>query len=252
MKQVVLVTSTIQPDYAALMDNGSIRTAFTASERLIQTFATVHSIQSQLPAAEIVICDASQPNYGFEFGRAFPAVHFVHVESYEPDIAQAIRTRGNKSWGECQLLLACWHVCRDLIEDADFVLKFSGRYMAENLQSFLRLPLTPDCYVFGQEHPSDVRPWIDAYGIDWSLAKSIKYPTQQRHVLHTVLYGWGKSQTLMHFERIKTILLDLHRPEYKFYDIENLLSRELAGQPILRTTWRYIGWNGVTGDFVRF
>lgn len=252
MKLVVLITSTILPELDAPLDTGSVRSAFIGSERLIQTVASLHSIQIQLPHAQVVLCDGSKPNYGEWFSTVFPELTYLHLESYDPAIAQTIRTCGNKSLGECHLMLGCWHICRDLIQNADFVLKLSGRYMVEHVKPEQFSTFPPDAYLFPPERPDDVRPWVDDRGFDWSLARNPEHPTEHRHLLRTVFYGWGQTQTEAHFERIKQILFDLHRPEYQGYDIENLLSRELAGhRPLRRPPWHYLGWNGVTGDFIR-
>lgn len=252
METVVLITSVIMPEHGVRMENGSIRSVFVASERLIQTVATLHSIQLQLPNARIVLCDGSKPNYGEWFGDVFPELTYIHVESFDSDIALKIRSCGNKSLGECHLLIACDHICKDLIHEADHVIKVSGRYMVEGLNEEHVNALAQNCYYFPKQQDSDIRPWIDPDGVDWSLARHAHTPpTSPRIVLPTVIYGWGKMQTADHFERIKRIMIDLHNPAYKYYDIENLLARELAITPIVHTDWRYMGWNGPTGDFIR-
>jgi hypothetical protein len=249
---VVLVGSVILPDFDTRMENRSIRSAFTASERLIQTVSTLHSLQVQLPQARIVLCDASEPDYSEWLQTVFPEVTYLHLASQDPIAARVIQSCGNKSLGECQLLLHCWARCRELIREADFVLKVSGRYMLEHIDPQQFEAFSPDCYLFPESQPSDVRPWIEPGGRSWELARNPRFPTEQRQVLRTVCYGWGRQQNEAYFAAISRILYDLHRPEYRFYDIENLLARELAGEPIVRTPWRYLGWNGLTGDFVRF
>lgn len=252
METVVLITSVIMPEHGARMENGSIRSVFVASERLIQTVATLHSIQLQLPNARVVLCDASKPNYGEWFSTVFPELTYIHVESFDPVIALQIRSCGNKSMGECHLLIACDVICNDLVRGADHVIKVSGRYMFEGLNEKQLEAFPKNHYYFPKQHSSHIRPWIDPDGVDWSLAKNPAAPASDyRIVLPTVIYGWGKYQTKDHFERIKRILGDLHWPEYKYYDMENLLARELAVTPMVRTDWHYMGWNGPTGDFIR-
>lgn len=252
METVVLITSVIMPEHGVRMENGSIRSVFVASERLIQTVATLHSIQLQLPNARVVLCDASKPNYGEWFGNVFPELTYIHVESFDPIIALQIRSCGNKSIGECHLLIACDVVCNDLVREADRVIKVSGRYMFDGLNEDQLNTLPQGCYYFPRQQTSDIRSWVDADGVDWSLARNpAAHPDSPRIVLPTVIYGWGKQQTDAHFSRIKRILGDLHRPEYKFYDIENMLAREIASNLIVRTDWHYMGWNGPTGDFIR-
>jgi hypothetical protein len=255
MRKVILITSVVYPDEESKLEHGSIRSMFTPSERLIQTVATFHSLTLQQPDAQLLFCDASIPDFAEFFRMFFPTCGFLHLHKVDPTLAHRVRSCDNKTVGECSMLLALWQAFRDRIEAADFVLKATGRYMYENLHSGYFKPENLNKYLFQEEQPSDVRDWVDHRGFDWSLARSPKNPTSKRHVLRTILYGFGRFKTVKFFAGLVEVLFKLDQPDYKIYDIENLLpcvlAEDIANKDMVRTDWRCLGWNGVTGSFFR-
>ena len=255
VRKVILVTSVIYPDNASKLEHGSIRSIFRPSERLIQTVATFHSLMLQQPDAQILFCDGSIPNFADFFSKFFPTCGFLHLQQVNPDLAQRVRSCENKTVGECCMLLALWQAFRTQIESADFVLKATGRYMYENLHNGYFQLEDLNKYFFQEEHPSDVRDWIDPQGFNWALARIPKNPTLKRHILRTILFGFGRFKTAKFFAGLVEMLFKLDQSEYKIYDIENLLpyvlAEDISNKELVRTDWRCLGWNGVNGSFFR-
>jgi hypothetical protein len=50
-------------------------------------------------------------------------------------------------------------------------------------------------------------------------------------------------------------MFKLYRPQYTLYDVENLLAcelgYELASNQFVRVNWQYLGWNSVSGEFIK-
>lgn len=251
MSVLVVITSVIKPELEEWIKHGGIHSTFTSSERLYQTIATLHSLRLQLPEAQLLLVDGSIPDYRSQLCQAVPELTYLHLETLDPKAAAAVRSSGSKSVGECQLMLSAWQFQQELFLNTDFVLKASGRYLFENLrpQAFEQYDL--GSYLFPPHDPSDIRSWQDDQGRDLYLATRRRPRPLARIVLPTVLYGWGHYQTLDHFVRLERIMQDLYRPEYYIYDIENLLARELEGEPVFCTDWHYFGWNGESGVFLR-
>lgn len=255
MRKVILVTSVIYPDENKRLQSGSIRSRFLPSERLCQTVGTLHSLTVQQPDAQMFFCDASIPDYAEFFANFFPAVRYLRLNKVNPGLAKRVRGCENKTVGECQMLLALWHAFGKEIAEADFVLKATGRYMYENLNDKYFVPENLNSYLFQAELPSDVRDWVDARGFSWTLARSTEYPSAKRHILRTILYGFGRFKTLRFFDALMEILFRLDQPSYVLYDIENMLpfvlAKDIASKELKRTDWLCLGWNGLTGDFIR-
>jgi len=254
MQKAILVTSVIWPENDVPLNFGNRRSAFTARERLIQTVATLHSLQLQQPDAMFFFCDASVPDYSQVLRPLYHNVRYLHLHEYNPQLAERVRTAGNKSIGECQMLLSLWEAFKSQILEADFVMKATGRYMYENFHDQFFVEENLDKYLFTYDD-TDEREWVDFYGLDWSLAKNPCNPTEKRRILRTVLYGMGRYQVGRYFEALRNTVDKLSRPEYWFYDIENMLPCELgdeiASGKLKTVDWRYLGWNGVTGELRR-
>lgn len=254
MKKVILVTSAICPETGVPLVWGNRRSAFPPRERLAQTVMTLHSLAIQQGDAEIFFCDASTPDYAQVFRPLYPNVHYLPLHRHDPKLAELVRTTPNKSLGECQMLLALWEVYKNQILSADFVVKATGRYFYENFHNRAFVPENLDKYLFTYRD-TDTRDWIDHIGFDWSLARNPDNPTPRRRILRTVLYGMGRYQVGRFFEAIRGAADKFTRPEYWYYDIENLLPCELgdeiAAGKLVEVDWEYLGWNGVSGKLGR-
>ena len=254
MRKAILVTSVVAPEMELPLNLGNRRSAFTIRERLIQTVSTLHSLTVQQGDAQIYFCDASEPDYSEFFDQYYPNVKYLHLQATDPTLAVEIRTVANKSIGEAHMILALWDIYRKELLEADFILKATGRYFYENLHNGYFTPENLDKFLF-TGHSTDQRPWIDHEGFDWSLAKNLLNPTEYRHVLKTTLYGFGRQQTVRYFKAVKELMLKLYRPQYAFYDVENLLpcelGYELANNQFVRVDWQYLGWNSVSGEFIK-
>jgi hypothetical protein len=251
MKITVLITSVIDPQTKINLNSTRIRSFFNNRERLIQTIATVHSVYSCLPDAQVILCDGSSKSYEFFFKKAFPKICYIFSDDFQAKNFLASECF-NKSAGECFLLLMARNYFFEDIQNSDFVLKISGRYLISNLNNkdFLNYP--DGCYLFSKQKSSDIRSWVDESGFDWSLARHHNCPEiYPRIVLNTIIYGWHSMQTNSHFDRINLIYEQLQQDPYFDYDIENLLSRELFMENIIRTNWDYLGFNGASGEIVR-
>jgi len=255
MRKVILVTSVIYPDLDSPLEHGFMRSKFQPSERLIQTVGTFHSLLLQQPNAQILFCDASIPDFAEFFRQFFPQCGFLHLHKVDAPLAHLVRSCNNKTIGECHMLLSLWKAFRKEISEADFVLKATGRYLYENLNDNYFTTDNLNRYLFQTEMPSDVRDWVDHRGFNWALARSVKNPTVKRHVLRTILYGFGRFKVSKFFASLFEILFRLGQPAYKVYDIENMLpyvlAEDISNKELVRTDWRCLGWNGVNGSFFR-
>lgn len=254
MRKAILVTSVIAPEMELPLNLGNRRSAFTIRERLIQTVSTLHSLTIQQGDAQIYFCDASEPDYSEFFDQYYPNVKYLHLQATDPTLAAEVRTVANKSIGEAHMVLSLWDVYRKELLEADFIIKATGRYFYENLHNEYFTAENLDKFLFTY-HSTDQRPWIDHEGFDWSLAKNLLNPTEYRHVLRTTLYGFGRKQTLRYFKAVKELMFKLYRPQYTLYDVENLLAcelgYELASNQFVRVNWQYLGWNSVSGEFIK-
>jgi hypothetical protein len=248
MRIVVILTSLISPLAG--------KTTLTDFERFTQTIASIHSIKLQLPKAKIIFCDASKYDYGLYIQKFYPDVHNCCVSAFDPKMARAILHSHNKSWGECQLMLSAFSQFRDILEDCDFVIKLSARYLPENLDSSWFVGQHKGKYMFCREQPSDIRDWTDNNGFTWSLARSLTYPNVRRKVFRTILYALGRDVLSDFISILIRISADLSLPEYYHYDVEHLISRELApaiyNNAVIRTNWQCLGWNGMTAGLDRW
>ena len=254
MRKAILITSVIAPELDVALNFGNQRSVFTPQERCFQTALTLHSLRLQQPTAELFLCDASVASYQEALNAVCPSLNYLHLDQDQPELAAAVRQTTNKSLGECQLLLALWQQYKNRILSADFLLKVSGRYCFENLHDNFFTTANLDKYLFPY-HETDERDWVDEYGLDWSLARSVYNPLERRRVLRTVLYGMGRYQFGRYFEAIRQIQEKLQQPAYWHYDIENLLPCELGDElgsgKLCAVDWHYLGWSGVTQEFVK-
>jgi hypothetical protein len=256
-RKVFLVTSVIDPGPAPLVGD-TARSIYGTQGRLFQTAASLHAIHLQQPDADVILCDASILSFESELRVVCPRLNYLHLASLNPTAADFVRSVRNKSAGECALLQAAWDHYRQLICNANFLVKLSGRYLPENLtEVFFNYSLFRNSYLFCPVLPTDIRTWVQAdSGLSWELAQHRDYKLPARMVLCTILYGMGHSRIEEFFStHIPTIAADLQKPEYYYYDIENLLTRQLTpnlfDSSLVRTDWRYVGWAGVSGYPVR-
>lgn len=244
MNKIVIVGSTIQAREGKFTYSKT-RTIFDANERFRQTIATVNSLTNALPDAKIYVVDSSDQfePYVFPFSMIGPSVTFVPVKELDSDACEIINSHTNKSYCESLILNTFYNKFRAELENADYVIKATGRYMYFDLNDKIFNESNTDKIFF---KPPLKFNWSDNW--DYHLIDRRKQQNDNKIYQYcTVLYGFG-AQHLQKMIDINDAAMHCISQKWNF-DIETLsyYFTRFWEANIIETNWKVCGWDGTSG-----
>jgi len=253
MKTAFIITSIIEPDNKYPLTYSSVRSFFSADERLNQTISTIAAITNIIDLdTTIYLLDAS--NHWEMYAEALfhqPKLKFISVKKEFPEIFEAVRTHENKSYCECTMLSTFLETYKNELSEFDYTIKISGRYIFHS---------TFDTTIFNEQNRDKVFyktplcfEWKDSWNYEMVDRRSIENDNVLRQYC-SVLFGWGKEQNQHMYGLLNKVSELLSHSYLRHYDIETLgyyLTRPFKDF-IVETKWIISGRNGCTGNFVRY
>lgn len=248
MNKAIVVASSIQAREGRFTYSNT-RSFFNSEERYRQTFASIISLVNCVPDAKIFLVDSSD-NFSQQIVNfsIVPNVEFVSIKNIAPDVCEIINTHHNKSYCESLLLNTFYRNFRRELQNYDYVIKATGRYMYRNFDSRYFNEDNLNKWFFKKHLKFE---WDDK----WNYHYVDNRPAQNDNKLRqycTVLYGFG-SHNLNKMIDINEATM--HCIKYNHcWDIETLsyyLTRTFE-KDVIETDWIVTGWDGVSGRFMYY
>jgi hypothetical protein len=253
MKKAFIITSLIDVDTSSPLTYSTVRSCFTAEERLRQTLFTITSLDFLCDQdTTIFLVDASEnwEKYKPQFEYQKNLV-FISVKDQLSDIYQEARVHPNKSRGECLIMSAVMKKFKQTLLEYDYLFKISGRYFLNSTCNFKMLTADNlDKFLFK-------RAWEWEYQDRWGYHMVDLRGVQRNNKLYqypTTIYGWGKDKYQLMIELLETTAEFLSKQCNFHYDVETLLyyyTRPYA-KNIIDLDWVICGFDGVHGDIRRY
>lgn len=253
MKKAFIVTSAIDVNQDAPLTYSSIRTVFSNEERFRHTIFTIASLDQALDSESIIFLIDTSENY--EHYRSILGYQrnlvYISVKEEFPDAYQLARTHPNKSYCETVLLLKFFEKYKEQLKQFDYLFKLSGRYFIDS---------TFDISTFDDAKSNKMffkRPlqfeWNDGWEYHMVDRRAIQGDNKLRQY-SSVLYGWGKDCHDRMLDIFKVIAVFTSHHKGIRYDLETLLyyfTRQYE-EDIIENDWLVYGWEGVSGNFMRY
>lgn len=253
MKKAIIITSAIEVDNDIPFTYSKTRTYFSKEERYRQTVSTIANLDCA--------CDSETTLYLLDVSKNYLHIlptlsyqrnlKFIFVAEHLPEILDTVRTHPNKSHCENLLLSSFLEKFKDELKQYDFVFKFSGRYLTDR---------TFDLKFFNEHTPKGFyfkTPLKFEWNDGWKYTMVDRRSLQNDNYLYqycTVLYGWSKEYFDAYHYIVKIITEICAKPEYMHYDVETLMyyfTRQYANE-ITEMPWIVYGWDGTSGQFLRY
>lgn len=253
MKTAFIISSTINVDNQYPLTYSSVRSYFSAEERLRQTQFTINSIAQATKEEDttIYLLDSS-PNWGEYLQQLIyqKNLRFISVAFDWPEVYDITRSHANKTRCESLMMSNFLNKHSKELEEFDYVFKMSGRYFINSSFNMNIIENNPDKIFYKKylEHE-----WQDHWGYEMVDQRGLQGDNKLRQYC-SVLFGWGKKYQ-KNFADLYTAMASItDRPNMQHYDIETLgyfLTRPWA-HDIIETDWIVNGWHGPDGKFVRY
>jgi hypothetical protein len=253
MKKAFIVTSAIDVNQDAPLTYSNIRTIFSNEERFRHTIFTITSLDLATDQdSTIFLIDTSEDYQKYKSILGYQSnLVYISVKEEFPDAYHLARTHPNKSYCETILLLKFFEKYKSQLEQFDYFFKLSGRYFTDS--SF-------DISIF-DENKIDKIFFKQPLQFDWNERweyhmvdrRSIQGDEKLRQY-SSVLYGWGKNCHYRMLDIFKVVAVFTSHHRGIRYDLETLLYyfTRTYEQDIIETNWKVYGWEGVSGNFMRY
>jgi len=253
MKKAFIVTSAIEVDNNHPLTYSNTRTHFDSVDRFRHTAFTIASLDGiRDPDITIYIIDASDAWEPYAGVLGYQKnLKFISVKEQFPEIFNTVRTHRNKGHCESLMLAKFIEKYKTELDQYDYLFKLSGRYFIDSsFTAELFTPENTDKLFF--KNPLKFE-WNETWNYKMLDRRSIQ-KDNKLYQYSSVLYGWGKQNTDRILDIYRVISVFTNYPNGITYDIETLLyyfTRELDDK-IINTNWIVYGWDGTSGNFLRY
>lgn len=256
MKKAIIITSILEVNNSYRLTYSEIRSFFNLEDRLRHTIFTVAALDHIADEdTTIFLIDASESQaakahiqYSFAHQK-----NFVYIDANEEftDTSNLIRTHSNKSHCEALLILSFLNKYRERLNEFDFFFKISGRYFFDSSFTLsLCVEKNKDKFFFKKPLKFE---WIDGWKYEIFDRRDIQ-GDNKLHQYCSVLYGWSKSNHERMLDIYRVIAEFTDNTKTAYTDFETLLyffTREYE-KKIIETDWIVYGWDGTSGQFLRY
>lgn len=253
MKKAFIITSAIEVSNDHPLTYSSVRSIFSADDRLRHTVMTVAALD-MLSDSDTTIYLLDTSDNWLQYRNTFlyqKNLKFISVRDEFPEVHQTITSHPNKSHCETLLLATFMRAYKVELEQYDFLIKMSGRYFLDS--SF-------DTSIFNVYNKDKIfykKPreyaWNDSWGYDM-VDNRAEQGNQMLRQYCSVVFGWGKGYNPQFLDMFTGAAEILSQESCKHYDIETLgyfFTRPFKND-IIETDWIVYGWHGTDGQFMRY
>lgn len=253
MKKAYIVTSVIEPNNHYSLTYSTVRSLFTAEERLRQTIATIVCLDhiSDIETT-IYLVDASKDwsKYVWNFSHQ-KNLKFISLEHDDAVTAEHVRTHPNKSHGECTMLSWFMTQYEEELKTFDYITKISGRYLFDHSVDVSIFNAYNRDKIFYKQYLEFA--WQDSWGYELVDLRKQQGDNCLRQY-PSIMFGWGQNHTPLYKDLFDLMAKKLAEPMMQHYDVETLgyyYTRPYVNY-ITQVPWTVYGWYGPNGKFVRF
>jgi hypothetical protein len=253
VKKAFIVTSCIEVDNNYPLTYSQIRSHFDSAERFKHTVFTIASLDGiRDPDITIFVIDASDNWQNYAHALSYQSnLEFVSIKQQFPEIYSIVKSHRNKSHCESLMLMSFIEKYKKELSEYDYLFKLSGRYFVDShftLENFT---------VENQDKIFFKKPLMFDWDHHWNYTMVDRRSIQGNNKLYqycSVLYGWGKHNTHIMQDVFRLIVDITGQPNGMIYDAETLLYflTRTVEHKIIETDWMVYGWEGPSGNFLRY
>ena len=253
MKKAFIITSAIDVDNNYPLTYSKTRSIFSSEDRIKHTIFTINSLDMACDNdATLFLVDISDNYQQYRDILRFQTnLVYVSVKEEFPEIYNEVRMHPNKSYCETVILLSFIKKYKLELETYDYIFKVSGRYFVDN--KF-------DVSIFNEFNQGKFffkKPLSFEWNENWNYQMVDRRQIQGNNRLHqysSVLYGFSSYQLNRMLDIYHVIAVFTSHPATMSYDVETLLyyfTRPYSDS-IIETDWIVYGWDGTSGNFLRY
>lgn len=253
MKIAFLITSTIEVE-----DNNNYfiyqphlkRSFWTTQQRFDQTVNTINQIKKVVPNADVFLIDSSKNylTYRDFFEKSFTDLRFVSVENIDFNSAKICQT--SKVKGLCEsLLLKSFVNNYKQLEDYDFVIKITGRYLlSDNFNTEILNENTLNKFIF-----TKFISWVDIENHRNKGYENYMVNNKFPYIL-TCLYGLGKYQLDKYKNTLDKVISEYQKGHIDDVALETVFYHYLNinTDDYILSDWDLTCFCGVTGQTIYY
>lgn len=253
MNKVFIITSCIETDNNYPLTYSNTRSIFTIEERFRQTVFTLTAVDLiKDQNTKIYLIDSSENWKKYrEIFSYYPNLNFIGVKDEFPDIYEICRSHPNKSLAEAITLSSFLTKYKDDLKESDYLIKISGRYFFD--RDF-------NTEIFNETNTDKIffkNPLEFEFDESWNFKMVDRRSIQGNNKLYwycSGIFGWGTQYTEKMLDIFRVISVIMKHPDCMHYQIETLLyffTRQFE-KDIIHVDWKIIGFDSVSGNFIRY